>query len=806
VGVVIVFEIGQHNVAISGLTMADATAFDVLNLGNLHLTDCAISHTPGALGRGLFNDGGTLTVTHCSIRDSTVAGSTVQGGGIYNSGTLILDGSTVDNNTVIAIGTADTIGGGGIYNSTTGIMQATDSTFSNNKASGNPITFGGAIFNDGVLNLTRCAVVHNISQGVIGGGIFNSGRGTVTLTNCTLDDNHASFSGGALFNEKLVTMTNCTVADNTETGAGGQGGGLYNVTGATLNLLNTLVARNAASTGPDVFGPIAGTSLNNLIGNGDGSTGLANGVGGNQVGTTVSPINPGLSVLQNNGGPTQTVALLAGSPAINRGTNTGAPTEDQRSFNRPVDGTTDIGAYEYQPPATTTTLRFGAPPTPCSRFHFPFNTLRVLAGRALSFTATVCGGARGSNTPAGTVTFSDNGVTPVGWGPITLQNGVAALSNVMLSAGRHTITAAYTPAPPVGDFRFDASMGSLPVVARSGAYFAVGGAPGQVQVRSTSNGALLYAFTPYPGYTGRVNVAVGDVTFDGFEELVTAPADGNPQVKVYDGAALVNRSFDPTNPDASLLAQWFAYGLNFNIGANVAVGDINDTGFADIVTGASAGNPDIRVYSGRDIANHTFNPDGASLLAQWFAYGLNFNVGANVAVGDISGTGFADVVTGATVGNPDVRVYRGQDIARGAFNPTGASLLAQWFPFQLQFNVGAFVAVGDVTGDGFADVITGASVGNPEVKVYNGRAIAQGPFDPNTNVLDDFFAYDVGQDLGVTVGAADFERNDRWDILTGPTGGTATFQVIRHPAFGTGPTSVFAGMATGIQGGLTVGA
>src|SRR5262249_32263206 len=153
---------------------------------------------------------------------------------------------------------------------------------------------------------------------------------------------------------------------------------------------------------------------------------------------------------------------------------------------------------------------------------------------------------------------------------------------------------------------------------------------------------------------------------------------------------------------------------------------INGDGFADIVTGPLAGNPDVRVYSGKDIATGSFNSSGASLLAQWFAYGLNFNVGANVAVGDVKRDGYADRVTGATAGNPHVKVESGKDIARGAFSPDGASLLGQWFPYALQFNVGANVSIGDVNGDGFADISTGASIGNPDVRVYNGRDVAAG--------------------------------------------------------------------------------
>src|SRR5262249_2844474 len=86
-----------------------------------------------------------------------------------------------------------------------------------------------------------------------------------------------------------------------------------------------------------------------LIGDGTGSN-ILDGTNGNKVGTTASPIDPEVGPLQNNGGPTKTMALLAGSPAIDAGTNTGLSViTDQRGFDRVPDGPTDMGAFEYQP-------------------------------------------------------------------------------------------------------------------------------------------------------------------------------------------------------------------------------------------------------------------------------------------------------------------------------------------------------------------------------------------------------------------------------------------------------------------------
>jgi hypothetical protein len=249
--------------------------------------------------------------------------------------------------------------------------------------------------------------------------------------------------------------------------------------------------------------------------------------------------------------------------------------------------------------------------------------------------------------------------------------------------------------------------------------------------------------------------------------------------------------------------------VNLNLGATVAVGDIEDDGYADIVTGAAVGNPHVKVYRGKDLTTGTFDPNGASVVAQWLAYGVNLNIGVNVAVGDVICDGYADIVTGPTAGNPDVRVYNGRDIAKGTFKPTGASLLAAWFPYALNFNVGAFVAVGDTNGDGYGDVITGASAGNPDVRVYDGKAIATGTFDgghPANSQLSEFFAYGLNFDVGAAVAAGDFETTGQWDILTGASAGSPHYRVVRGNATGVIPPALFEGIPSDLQGGIAVGA
>jgi serralysin len=331
-------------------------------------------------------------------------------------------------------------------------------------------------------------------------------------------------------------------------------------------------------------------------------------------------------------------------------------------------------------------------------------------------------------------------------------------------------------------------------------FFAIGGAPGRVQVRRQADGALVGTFAPYPNYTGPISVTLADVTGDGAADLITGALTGNPDVRVFNGAAFANGTFDLTKPNNSLVAQWFPYALQFNVGANVTAGDVNDDGFADVITGASVGNPDVIVFSGKDIAQGAFDPAGTSQLAHFFAYGLGFNIGANVGAGDIDKDGFADVVTAPTAGNPDIHVYSGKDIAQGPFDPTGASLIAQWFAYGINFNVGAFVSVADMNGDGFRDVVTGASTGNPQVNVYSGATIANGTFDPVNSLLAVFYAFDVGQNIGVTVGAVNGE------IYTGSTR-TGQYRLVAGLSTGVKPPVLrgIEGFANDVIGGVFIG-
>jgi hypothetical protein len=267
-----------------------------------------------------------LTLTDLTVQGGRISGN---GGGIYvedHNAQLTASEVVITGN----IGTE----GAGIYNN--GTMTLTDVRISNN---GNATTdSGGGIYSNNASTLNRVTINGNYA-GNDGGGIFNdTGAASLSLTNVTISGNTATDKGGGLHSHKPVMILNSTFTLN----SANYGGGIWN-SGFGVNVKNTIVAGNLANMNPDLAGTFVSQG-NNLIGAKGGSNGFTNGVNNDQVGTTVSPIDPKLGPLRDNGGFAWTHALLPGSPAINTGTAVGAPTVDERGITR--DATPDIGAFE----------------------------------------------------------------------------------------------------------------------------------------------------------------------------------------------------------------------------------------------------------------------------------------------------------------------------------------------------------------------------------------------------------------------------------------------------------------------------
>jgi hypothetical protein len=232
---------------------------------------------------------------------------------------------------------------------------------------------GGGIKNAGDLTLRNCAISGNSSPtGGSGGAIFSATGSALVLDQCTLSQNYAGQGGGGILAMGSFSAINCTFSGNSAPDTGGiyflnspsaslqfctvtgnaslssaatHAGGIHSA-GSSVNIGNTIVAGNSGGPSPDIVGSIT-SGGNNLIGDGGASVGLTHGVAQDLVGTAAVPLAPLLDILKINGGPTETHALLPGSPAINAADPTTAPAHDQRGVLR--SGVPDIGAYEVSP-------------------------------------------------------------------------------------------------------------------------------------------------------------------------------------------------------------------------------------------------------------------------------------------------------------------------------------------------------------------------------------------------------------------------------------------------------------------------
>jgi autotransporter-associated beta strand protein len=235
----------------------------------------------------------------------------------------------------------------------------------------------------------------------------------------------------------------------------------------------------------------------------------------------------------------------------------------------------------------------------------------------------------------------------------------------------------------------------------------------------------------------------------------------------------------------NLLSEFNAYGSGFTGGVRVAVGDINGDGYPDIVTAAGpGGGPNITVWDGRTGAMM------AGPLGSFFAYGAGFTGGVYVAVGDVNGDGAADIICGADRGGgPNVTVFSGRD----------GSMLLSFFPYAAGFTGGVRVAAGAVTGAGPADIITGAGPGGgPNVTVYQ---YANGQAQP----LQSYFAFGSGFTAGIYVAAGDVNGDGKADVIVGAGAGGGPDVAVFSGADGSLLANFFP-YAVGFTGGVRVGA
>ena len=331
-------------------------------------TDCVFSgNTAGGLGGAVavYSDGETV-FDNCVFNNNSTTGQNYNEGGavqintdFYNPVTFI--GCTFTNNT--------SSGQGGAINAyDSDIVTLTDTVINNNRA-----LRGGGISTQfsNAINFVRSTLTDNTATGNTtngnGGGIY--ALFPVSFTDSTVAGNTTNGNGGGIYTEAEVNFTNSTVSGNTALGTGGgvylysatqsytrvhalfatftgnsasNSGGIYLSDNRTGTLAHSIVAGNIAATNPDVRGAFTSDGFN-VIGDVGSVTGF---LASDRTGTAAAPLDARLGALADNGGPTLTHALLAGSPALNLATPVEGITTDQRGVTRPTSGNVDAGAFE----------------------------------------------------------------------------------------------------------------------------------------------------------------------------------------------------------------------------------------------------------------------------------------------------------------------------------------------------------------------------------------------------------------------------------------------------------------------------
>ncbi|OGO32538.1 MAG: hypothetical protein A2Z16_06650 [Chloroflexi bacterium RBG_16_54_18] len=332
----------------------------VVNYGELIMFGGEVSTNISRGNGGGISNFGIATFQNVTIRDNQVTKDCSNGGGIHNwEGELTISGSSIRNN--ISGG-----GGSGIYNYHS-IANITGSNIESNSSTCFGAVYGGGIYNTAMseMKIENSTVASNYYVGM-GGGIANEGS-ELTILNSTISENTALSDGGGIHNgyNGTIYLTNVTISNNSAgTSPYEYGGGIYNETG-TFVILNSTIAENSAGMGGGIALSAGLVRLKNSLfwanttGNCSGSiTSEGNNIeNGSMCGLSqpsdLSNTNPRIGLLENNGGPTLTHALLRNSPATDLGDNSVCPIIDQRGFGRPVDGNQDgnsicdSGAFEY---------------------------------------------------------------------------------------------------------------------------------------------------------------------------------------------------------------------------------------------------------------------------------------------------------------------------------------------------------------------------------------------------------------------------------------------------------------------------
>ncbi|MFA6271640.1 MAG: FG-GAP-like repeat-containing protein [Patescibacteria group bacterium] len=232
--------------------------------------------------------------------------------------------------------------------------------------------------------------------------------------------------------------------------------------------------------------------------------------------------------------------------------------------------------------------------------------------------------------------------------------------------------------------------------------------------------------------------------------------------------------------NGNFVREFLVYEKEFLGGINLAVGDITLDGIAEVIVGPQDGRkPEVRLFSIEGTQINSF-----------MAYDENFGGGVNVAIGDVDGNGTKEIITGAGVGGHLVRVFEYRD---GKY-----FLMKEFSAYNYNYLLGVKVAAGDLDGDGRAEIITGTeSGGGPHVRVFDGNG--------NLKFSPGFFAYREDLRHGIKVAAGDLDKDGRDEIITGTNVRMGAHVRIFDPYGNVKFTPGFFAYDTAFRGGVNVG-
>lgn len=335
----------------------------------------------------------------------------------------------------------------------------------------------------------------------------------------------------------------------------------------------------------------------------------------------------------------------------------------------------------------------------------------------------------------------------------------AVLSDVGWAVTGYVAPTGPAPTAPPGG-QSSAPVPTSPIIAgnfvRGQDPAAVSSGNGTFQLYNASSSNLNPVGSPvtaFAGYQGSVRVATGDVNGDGIQDIIVAAgAGGGPHVKIFDGAT------------GQLIQSFFAFDPGFTGGIFVAAADVDNDGRADvIITPDVGGGTHVRIFGAGD-------PN--RLMASFFGIDApGFAGGSRAAAGDINGDGYADlVVTAGLGGGSHTVIWNGRSLGSGV--PT--RLTGDFYAIDPSFVAdknGVFVALSDLDGDGFQDLVIGA--GN-RVRVLSGQTIqARGGAAAAASPNNDFFVGDGSVKSSVRLAGGDFDGNGRGEVLIGSADGQA---------------------------------